>query len=177
MKNAILASLALGVTALTSCTYDSYPGGPGPGPGYPGPGYPGGGAQSSQAYRLGQNDGARDKRSGRGYNATKGQYSVAAPFRDSYRNGYAAGYRSVGGGYPGGGGGGYPGGGGGGYPGGGHPGGGGAQVNYYRSGYNYGMSDRRRGMAYNANKYWNNIPSGAHAEFNRGYAAGWSAAR
>ncbi|MFD0893253.1 hypothetical protein KBB96_17670 [Luteolibacter ambystomatis] len=179
MKNAIIASLALGVTALTSCTYDAYPGGPGPGypgggypgGGYPGGGYPGGGAQASQAYRLGQSDGARDKRAGRGYNPTRGQYSVAAPFRDNYRSGYSSGFRSVSGG------GGWGGGSGGGWGGGGYPGGGGSHMNVYRAGYSAGMSDRRRGLGYNSARHWGSVPSGDHAEFNRGYAAGWAASR
>ena len=151
---------------LTSCVDPYY------GQGYPhgnGGGYPGGGygGSSSQAYRSGQTDGARDKSYNRPYNPYRGQNSVAPPFQDSYRSGYASGYRNT---NVGGSGGGNWGGNGGSWGG----GNGGSQSSYYNQGYALGSRDKRTGQTYNANRHWNNVPQGEHLNFNQGYAKGWS---
>lgn len=105
MKNIILAAFVCGAATLTSCSYDTYPSHPGghgparPGWGHQPPGRPGHnqGPQSSSAYQRGYNDGARDKRTNRRFDPSRGQGTVNAPFRDSYRSGYTAGYRATGG--------------------------------------------------------------------------------
>jgi len=91
MNKTILATLALGAAALTSCVYDPYAGAPGGPPPYHQPGY------GSQAYNDGYRDGQHDHRNGRSYNPSR-QYSYAPALREQYRAGYASGYRHSGGG-------------------------------------------------------------------------------
>lgn len=139
MKNAILATIALGTIALTSCGSDPYyqnQGGPPPG------GHRPGGGGGSEAYGTGQRDGARDARSGRRYDPARNQGSVPRPFQDSYRSGYSSGYRSNDGG--GGGGGGNWGGGGGGSGGGNWGGGGGGGGNWGGGGGGGGLQARQQ---------------------------------
>ncbi len=164
MKRILLLCVTAATAVLTGCVDPYY----GQNPGYPGGGYGGG---ASQAYRSGQTDGARDKAYNRPYNPYRGQSSVAGPNQDSYRNGYAYGYRNsnVGGSS---GGGNWGGGNNGGSWGG--SGGSSSNQSYYNQGYALGSRDKRTGQTYNANRHWNNVPQGEHLNFNQGYAAGWS---
>lgn len=177
MKRILLICMTAATAVLTSCVDPYY----GPNPGYHGGGYGGGGyggggysGSSSQAYRSGQVDGARDKSYNRPYNPYRGQNSVAPPFQDSYRNGYASGYRNAnsGGGNWGGNGGSWGGGNGGSWGG----GNGGSHSSYYNQGYACGARDKRTGQTYNSARHWGNVPSGEHVTFNQGYAAGWAQA-
>lgn len=171
MKNAILATIALGTIALTSCGSDPYyqnQGGPPPG------GHRPGGGGGSEAYGTGQRDGARDARSGRRYDPARNQGSVPRPFQDSYRSGYSSGYRSNDGG--GGGGGGNWGGGGGG-------GGGGLQARQqqvFQEGYARGQRTAARGGPFIVQEI--NAAARAYGpqlapQYNVGFKAGYDSVR
>lgn len=171
MKRLLMLSMAVLMAGLSSCSYDPYYGGGGSYPqggGY----YPpsnGNNSGSSYAYRTGHTDGARDKSYNRPYNPYRGQSSVPYQNQDSYRNGYAAGYRS------GSGGGGNWGGGGNGGGGNWGGGGGGSQnQNYYNAGVRAGARDKRTGQTYNSGRHWGNVPAGERLNFNLGYKEGWA---
>ncbi|OYV07372.1 MAG: hypothetical protein CFE26_01335 [Verrucomicrobiales bacterium VVV1] len=171
---------------LTSCVDPYYGQGQGypqgNGNGYPGGGYPSGG--SSQAYRTGQTDGARDKAYNRPYNPYRGQASVAGPFQDNYRSGYATGYRSSGGSgggsWGGGNNGGWGGGNNGGWGGGNNGGWGGSgnsvapNERLYSYGNQCGLNDRRSGGPFNPARYNQSMPATEQVFFNKGYLAGWN---
>ncbi len=179
MKRILLICITAGAAFLTSCVDPYY----GQNAGYPqGGGYPSGGGyngggyggSSSQAYRSGQTDGARDKSYNRPYNPYRGQTAVAPPFQDSYRNGYATGYRNT---NPGGSGGWGNGGSNGGW--GGNNGGWGsgsttANERIYSYGNQCGLNDRRSGTGFNPAQYNANIPASDQVFFNKGYLAGWN---
>lgn len=170
MKKFLLLCVTAAAAFLTSCVDPYY----GPNPGFGGGGgYPGGGGGygggSSQAYRSGQSDGARDKAYNRPYNPYRGQNSVAPPFQDSYRNGYASGYRSNNGGGGWGNSGNNGGWGGGGW---GNP----ATPNeqLYSYGNRCGLNDRRSGAPFDPTRYNQNMPASQQVFFNKGYLAGWN---
>lgn len=170
MKRILLLCVTAATAVLTSCVdpyYGQNAGYPGGG-GYPSGGSGGYGGSSSQAYRSGQTDGTRDKAYNRPYNPYRGQSSVPGPYQDSYRNGYASGYRnaSTGGGGENWGGGNN----------GGNWGGGGSSNNqsYYNQGYAHGSRDKRSGQTYYSARHWDNVPAGERLNFNKGYAAGWA---
>ena len=148
MNKTILATLALGAAALTSCVYDPYAGAPGGPPPYHQPGY--GANAYNDGYRDGYRDGQHDNRNGRPYNPSR-QYSYAPALREQYRAGYASGYR--------------------------HSGGGSAERNYAREGFRHGQQDRRNGLAYNPSRHFGSIPGYAREDFKRGYSRGWENGR
>lgn len=182
MKPVLTSLIGLAaVFASTSCVMDpmamgGYGGGggygPGPGYGYPGGGGGGGYGSSRAAYDAGAREGSSDKRRGSSYRVD-GDRSYPYAMRDAYRSGYAAGWRSTGGGGGSWGGGGW--GGGGGYAGRDRD----ARIDsrhdamVYNRGISAGRNDRMSGRSYNPTRYTGGLMSGDRAEFVRGYAAGY----
>ncbi|QJE96516.1 hypothetical protein [Luteolibacter luteus] len=127
---------------------------PGPGPIQgPGPGHgPGWSGSESSAYRAGHSDGSRDKRQGRKYNPYYGRDRFPPASRDSYVQGYNAGYRNAND----------------------NPW---SQRRAYELGQDRGRSDRQAGRPMNPDRHSGEVPRAVRNDFNRGYRDGWNSVR
>ena len=155
MKNTFPRILQLGVVLLTgwlltSCYYDpNYYGGQHQGGGNYGGGYQQG--NNSQAYNTGKNYGRQDASRGLSRQASRHWYNVANGSRQTFANGYNAGYQQSQGG------------------GGQNPG-----QAAYSQGLNYGRSDAQQGLRRQASRHWNTVQPAYRQSFANGYNAGFA---
>ncbi len=152
----ILGSVLFSVWLLSGCYYDpsgqSYnPGGNyGAGGGYA-PGYNNAPGYNSNAYKSGVNYGRQDGRRGLSRKASRHWYVVPTASRETFANGYLAGYKNSGGG-----------------------GGPGPGQQAYSQGLSYGGSDARQGYARQASRHWNGVQLAHRQSFAQGYNAGYA---
>lgn len=155
-----LGSLLFSVWLLSGCYYDpyapNYNSGGGYGGGHSG-GYPQGG--NRYAYDKGLNYGSQDARRGLARQASRHWNVVPVQDRETFAQGYNAGYQR------GGGHGGHGGHGGGATPG---PG-----EEAYNVGIGYGRSDARRGLPRQASRHWDAVAGPYRKAFATGYNAGY----
>ena len=150
MKWQIRAATLFTATLLAaSCVPGPGYGPTGPGPTGPGPGWSG---SESSAYRAGHSDGSRDKRQGRKYNPYYGRDRFPPANRDTYVQGYNAGYKNAND----------------------NPW---SQRRAYELGQDHGRRDRLAGRPMNPDRHSGEVPRAVRNEFNRGYRDGWNSAR
>ncbi|MCH7228176.1 hypothetical protein [Haloferula sp. A504] len=146
----VLGSLVFSVWLLSGCYYDPYAPNYNSG-GYHGGGYPQGG--NRYAYDRGLKYGSQDARRGLARQASRHWNVVPVQDRETFAQGYNAGY----------------------HRGGGHGGAGatGPGQQAYNQGVGYGAADARRGLPRQASRHWNVVAGPYREAFATGYNVGY----